>query len=373
MFYRLAFKNVTKSVRDYAVYFLTLMFGVCLFYLFNSIDAQTAMLEISKSQKSILKMLTQAIGYVSVFISVILGFLVVYANGFLMKRRKKELGVYLTLGMPKSRISAVMVLETFLIGLLSLAVGLVAGVFLSQGMSVVTAKLFEANLSQFIFTFSRRAFWKTLVYFGVIFAVVIIFNVVSVSHLKLVDLLGAGRKNQKLPVRHLWISVAVFAVSVACLTTAYILIERNGMLQINGEFLASLILGCAGTLLFFFSLSGFLLRVVQANRGLYLKNLNMFVLRQFNSKINTTFLSVSVICIMLLISIGTLSTGMGMSNVLSKSLKEGSLTIFPSFPCQRGISGKSLKKTGWIFRAGQAVPLRFPAMIPAFPSAFCCR
>lgn len=308
-------------MKDYLVYFLTLMFGVCLFYMFNSIDAQTAMLVISKGQYDILKTLTEVISYVSVFISVILGFLVVYANGFLMKRRKKELGVYMTLGMPKSRISAIIILETFLIGLISLAAGLVAGIFLSQGMSVVTAKLFEANLTKFVFTFSKSAFWKTLVYFGVMFLIVMLFNTISVSHLKLIDLLSAGHKNQKLRINKLWMSVVIFLVSVACLGTAYYLIEKNGMIQFTPQFAASLILGVIGTLLFFLSLSGFLLRVVKSNKKLYFKNLNMFVLRQFNSKINTTFVSVSVICIMLLVTIGTLSTGMGISNALSKDLK----------------------------------------------------
>jgi putative ABC transport system permease protein len=308
-------------MKDYTVYFLTLMFGVCLFYMFNSIDAQTAMLTISKSQYDILKTLTQVISYVSVFISVILGFLVVYANGFLMKRRKKELGVYMTLGMPKSKISAIMILETFLIGLFSLAVGLVAGIFLSQGMSVVTAKLFEANLTRFMFTFSQSAFWKTLVYFGVMFFVVILFNTVSVSRLKLIDLLSAGHKNQKLHISRLWMSVVIFIVSVGCLAAAYVLIEKNGMVRITPQFAASLILGVIGTVLFFLSLSGFLLRVIQSNKKLYFKDLNMFVLRQFNSKINTTFVSVSVICLMLLVTIGTLSTGMGVSNALSKDLK----------------------------------------------------
>ncbi len=323
MFSKLVFKNVTRSLRDYTIYFLTLMFGVCLFYMFNSIDAQTAMLKISTSQKEILQTLTQMIAYVSVAVSVILGFLVVYANGFLMKRRKKELGVYMTLGMPKSRISAIIILETFLIGLVSLAAGLAAGILLSQGMSVLTAKLFEANLSAFVFSFSLPAFWKTLVYFGVMFLVVMVFNTVSVSHLKLIDLLSAGHKNEKLRINRLWVSVVIFLASVACLATAYYLIEKNGMIQMNGYFLASLILGTAGTLLFFLSLSGFLLRVVQTNRKLYFKNLNMFILRQFNSKINTTFVSVSVICIMLLITIGTLCTGFGMSHALSGELKEG--------------------------------------------------
>ncbi len=321
MFSKLARKNAARSLKDYLVYFLTLTFGVCLFYMFNSLDAQTVMLKVSSSQKEILKSLTQIIGYVSVFISVILGFLVVYANGFLMKRRKKELGVYMTLGMPKGKISAILILETFFIGLLSLAVGLVAGIFLAQGMSVVTAKLFEANLSKFIFTFSQGAFWKTLVYFGVIFLVVMVFNTVSVSRLKLIDLLGAAHKNERLRIHSLWVSVVIFLVSVACLAAAYYLIETNGMFHMTPEFLACLILGVVGTLLFFLSLSGFLLRVVKSNKKLYFKGLNMFVLRQFNSKINTTFVSVSVICIMLLMTIGTLSTGVTISRVLSKDLK----------------------------------------------------
>ena len=321
MFSKLAFKNAARSMKDYLVYFLTLMFGVCLFYMFNSIDAQTVMLKLSSSQTEILKSLTQIIGYVSVFISVILGFLVVYANGFLMKRRKKELGIYMTLGMPRSRISVILILETFLIGLFSLAAGLVAGIFLSQGMSVVTAKLFEANLSKFIFTFSQGAFWKTLIYFGVIFLVVMVFNTVSVSRLKLIDLLSAAHKNERLRIHRLWISVAIFLVSVGCLAAAYYLIETNGMFRITPQFIACLILGIVGTLLFFLSLSGFLLRVVKSNRKMYFKNLNMFVLRQFNSRINTTFVSISVICIMLLMTIGTLSTGMSISNAMTKDLK----------------------------------------------------
>lgn len=321
MFSKLALKNVTKSMKDYAVYFLTLMFGVCLFYMFNSLDSQAAMLQISQSQQETLKSLSGIIGYVSVFVSVILGFLVVYANGFLMKRRKKELGVYMTLGMPKGKISFIMILETFLIGLFSLTAGLVAGIFLSQGMSVVTAKLFEANLSKFVFTFSSGAFWKTLVYFGVMFLVVMAFNMMSVSRLKLIDLLSAGHKNEKLRIRRLWISVILFLLSVGCLATSYYLIETNGIFRITNEFIASLLLGIIGTLLFFLSLSGFLLRVVKSNRKLYFKGLNMFVLRQFNSKINTTFVSVSVICIMLLITIGTLSTGLSVSQVLSKDLR----------------------------------------------------
>lgn len=321
MFSKLALKNVTRSMRDFTVYFLTLTFGVCLFYVFNSIDSQNAMLKINATQDNILKNIASTINYVSIFISVILGFLVVYANQFLIKRRKKELAIYMTLGMAKGKISRIVILETLIIGIFSLAVGLLIGVFASQGLSVVTAQLFEVELKAFTFTFSIQAFYKTILYFGIIFLIVMVFNTISISKYKLIDLLNASRKNQRMRFSHLWISVILFFISVACLAVAYHFIIENGMMEINGQFAAAIVLGSIGTLLFFLSLSGFLLRIVQSNKRLYYKDLNMFVLRQINSKINTTFVSMSVICIMLLVTIGTLSTGMGLADVLTKDLK----------------------------------------------------
>ncbi len=320
MFYKLALKNVTKSIRDFTVYFLTLTFGVCLFYMFNSIDSQAAMMVLSKTKTDSMKMLTEAISYISVFISVILGFLIVYANGFLIKRRKKELGIYMTLGMEKRKISRVVILETLLIGIFALAVGLIIGVFASQGLSVITAKMFQANLKAFHFIFSVNAFYKTLLYFGIIFLIVMFFNTVSISKLKLIDLLTAGKKNESLKIKRLWMSVVLFIISVACLGIAYSLIIKNGMFMLNDMFTASIVLGCVGTLLFFLSLSGFLLRVVKTSKRMYFRNLNMFILRQINSRINTAFVSMSVICIMLLITIGTVSTGMGIANVLTENV-----------------------------------------------------
>lgn len=322
MFCKLAFKNVKKSIRDYTVYFLTLMFGVCIFYLFNSIGSQAAMIKLSESQAASLQSVAELINYFSVFVAVVLGFLAVYANRFLMKRRKKELGIYMVLGMKKWRISNIIVIETLFIGIFSLAAGLVIGVFASQGLSVLTANIFEANLKSFEFIFSKDAFRKTVIYFGIIFIILMFFNAVSISKLKLINLLSAGKKNEKLHTGHLGVSVVIFIASVVCLVTAYRFIIQNGMDNINDyKFSGSIILGSIGTLLFFMSLSGFALRIAQTNKKLYFKNLNMFVLRQINSKINTTFVSMSVICIMLLITIGTLSSGMGVANAMSKDLK----------------------------------------------------
>ena len=202
MFSKLALKNVTRSLRDYSVYFLTLTFGVCIFYVFNSMDAQYVM-ESLKGGNNIARIIIQLIDVISVFVSVVLAFLILYANSFMVRRRKKELGTYLLLGMGTGAISGLLFLETLLIGLLSLGVGLALGVFLSQFISVFTASLFAISIPEFHFVFSPRALGKTVLYFGVIFLVVMCFNSLSVSRCKLLDLLQAGKRNQELKVKNL--------------------------------------------------------------------------------------------------------------------------------------------------------------------------
>lgn len=321
MFYKLALSNVRKSMKDYIVYFLTLAFGVCLFYVFNSIDSQQAMYEVSKSQMDIIKQLIVIIEYISVFISVILGFLILYANRFLIKRRKKEFGIYMTLGMKKSKISKIVILETFFIGVISLAIGLLIGIFLSQGLSIVTAKLFEVNLKSLQFVFSMNACLKTILYFSMMFVFVMVFNTISISRYKLIDLIYANKKNEKLRFKKLWISVLIFIASIATLGYAYYRILRDGLANFDSTLLITVILGSVGTLLFFMSLAGFLLRLIQTNKKIYFKNLNMFVLRQINSKVNTNFISMAMVCLMLFVTIGGLSGGFALANVYSKDMK----------------------------------------------------
>lgn len=317
MFYKLAFKNVKKSLSDYVVYFLTLSFGVCLFYVFNAVESQQTILLLSEQQHALLQTGTEMLSYLSVFISFVLAGLILYANNFLIKRRKRELGLYMTLGMDRGKISRILTAETFIIGLFSLGVGLLIGVAASQGMSVLTAKLMNVPMKYFAFTFSKDSLLKTILYFGVIFLVVMLFNIRTVSKYKLIDLIHGGRKNETLRINKLWVYVAVFLLSLACLGTAYYLIIDNGMFMLDNQFYASLILGTIGTVLFFLSLSGFLLRIAKGNKRLYYKGLNMFILRQLNSKINTNFLSMSIICIMLLVTIGTFSCGLGAVDVMA--------------------------------------------------------
>ena len=322
MYSKIALNSVKKSFKDYTIYFLTLTFAVCIFYSFNSIESQKAMLDLTVNQKAYMKLFSSVISIASVFVSFILGDLIIYANNFLIKKRKKEMGIYITLGMPKRKVSNILLLETVLIGIISLGIGLILGVVLSQGLSILTAKLFMGSMTSYQFAFSINAVLKTILYFGIIFLLVMIFNTVIISKYKLIDLLNASKKNEKIKMRNPVISSIIFCLAVIFIVVAYIFINKSGLDIQSTYFELSIVLGVIGTFLFFFGLSGIVLYVIQRSKNIYLKNLNIFIVRQISSKFNTNFLSMSLICLMLFITTVMLSSGLGFKNTMEQGVKK---------------------------------------------------
>ena len=323
MLFNLVLKNIRKSFKDYAIYFFTLVLGVAIFYIFNSLESQTVMLSLTKSTKDLIELMTKIISGLSVFVSFVLGFLIIYANQFLIKRRKKEFGIYMTLGMGRRQISAIILLETILVGILSLAVGLFIGVFASQFMSILVAKLFEADMSEFTFVFSKDACIKTCIYFAVMYVAVIIFNTLTISRYKLINLLTAVRKNEKIKMKNPFISILVFIASSVILGYAYYQVTGGANnLSTADKLLPPIIMGIVGTVGVFWSLSGFILRLIQTRKSVYLKGTNMFVLRQLNNKINTNIVSMSIICLMLFMTISVLSSSLSIKSSLDSQLNK---------------------------------------------------
>lgn len=321
MLFKLSIKNMKKSFKDYAIYFLTLLLGVAIFYMFNSLDSQEAMLQVSNSTRDIIKLMISMLGYVSVFVAVVLGLLIVYANNFLINRRKKEFGIYMTLGMGKWQISKIILFETILVGILSLIAGLIIGIFASQFMSVLVAKMFEADMSKFQFVFSKDACVKTCIYFAVMYVAVMIFNTYTISRYKLINLLNATKKNEIVKIKNPIICVLIFIVSCIMLGWAYWKVTGDfKSLNTADKILPPILMGIVGTVAVFWSLSGFVLKVVQSMKNTYLKGTNMFVLRQINNKINTTIVSMSVICLMLFMTISILSVSLALRNTMQREL-----------------------------------------------------
>ena len=323
MLFKLSIKNIQKSIKDYAIYFLTLVLGVAIFYVFNSIESQTVMMKVSSNTLEIINLMNQLLSSVSVFISFILGFLIIYASRFLIKRRNKEFGIYLTLGMSKRKISLILFFETLIIGILSLGVGLLIGFFLSELMSLLVANLFEADMTNFRFIFSSSAALKCLIYFGIMYLIVMIFNTISVSKCKLIDLINSSKKTEKIKLKNPILCVIIFIIACVMLIYSYYSVTHNfNSIGDSNKIYVSIILGALSTFLIFWSLSGLILKIVMNMKGLYYKGLNSFTLRQVSSKINTTVFSSTIICLMLFITICFLSSCLSIKNSLTGNIDE---------------------------------------------------
>ena len=317
---KLIMKNVGKNIRDYLIYFLTLMISVSVFYAFNSISDQPAFSEMGMTKTLLYDQLGILLSTLTVLIAVVLAFLIIYANQFLLKRRKKELGLYMVLGMKKGRISRIFAGETFCVGVIALVTGLCLGVALSQGISLVALKLFAIELSKFQLVFSMGAFQKTALCFAVIFLLVMTFNVWSVSSVQLIDLLTAGRKNEATQNRSRLLPVLLFLVSLACILSSGVMFYRNGILpsRENRSFQVAGILLVAGTFLFFYSLSTVLVQVLRANSNVYLRGLNTFLVRQVGSKIRTNYFIMTIVCGLLTVTICAVSVGVSIALAMNE-------------------------------------------------------
>lgn len=347
MYSKLALKNLVRSLKEYTIYFFTLVFAICVFYTFNSIKSQSIMMDFNQSQSASFDLIQNVMSIASIFVAFILGFLIVYANNYLIKRRKKEFGIYMTLGMEKSELSRIVFIETLFIGVISLVIGLLIGILASQGLSILTAKMFKVNLIRFRFIFSYSAFLKTIICFGIIYIVVLLFNSIIINKVKLIDLLMASKKSEKLRIKNTWVSVIIFIISIAMIGFAYYKMMHDGIAKLQFNNLGIVVLsGSIGTFLFFFSISGFFLKIIQSNKRLYLRDLNMFVFRQINSKINTVFISMTFICLMLFVAICTFSGGLRINTALNADIKD-----LTQFDATFNASGKvniidSLNKNG---------------------------
>lgn len=310
-FFKLIIKNVHKNLRDYLIYFLTLMLAVSLFYAFNSISDQPAFSEMSMTRALLYEQLDKMISVLSVVISLVLAFLIIYANQFLLKRRKKELGIYMMLGMKKGRISRIFAGETFCVGVIALGAGLIFGFILSQGASLIALKLFAIGLDKYQLVFSIGAFQQTVICFALIFFIVMLFNVWSVSNVQLISLLTASRKNENINTENHVFPVLMFVLSFFCIGTAGILFYRNGILpsRKNISFQIAGIALAIGSFLLFYSLAAVFSKFASSNKKFYLKGLNTFLVRQIGSKIRTNYVIMTIVCGLLTITICAVSIG----------------------------------------------------------------
>ena len=328
MLCKLAWGNVRRAGRDYLVYLLTLTLGVTVFYAFNTISMQVDIAGID--EEGLAQVMGSILGDLTYFLAGVMAFLMVYANNFIMKRRKKEFGLYQVLGMGRGRVATIMALETVIVSVVAFVAGIVLGVGLSQLMTFFTASLFKTQIANFHFFFSVHAFNLTLACMLVMFVLTLLLNLRAVRRTKLIELMGAERRNESIKTRNPWIAIAIFAVGVVLVGVAYYRLLRDGfpltatdskLQEAMNQFGITTAMVTVGTFALFWGLSGMLIKLLQSLRGVYWRGLNMFTVRQLAAKVNTVCFSMGVIAMLLFLAITSVTCGMSIANVMNENLE----------------------------------------------------
>ena len=328
MLCKLAWGNVRRAGRDYLVYLLTLTLGVTVFYAFNTISMQVDIAGID--EEGLAQVMGSMLGYLTYFLAGVMAFLMVYANNFIMKRRKKEFGLYQVLGMGRGRVATIMALETVIVSVVAFVAGIVLGVGLSQLMTFFTASLFKTQIANFHFFFSVHAFNLTLACMLVMFVLTLLLNLRAVRRTKLIELMGAERRNESIKTRNPWIAIAIFAMGVVLVGVAYYRLLRDGfpltatdskLQEAMNQFGITTAMVTVGTFALFWGLSGMLIKLLQSLRGVYWRGLNMFIVRQLVAKVNTVCFSMGVIAMLLFLAITSVTCGMSIANVMNENLE----------------------------------------------------
>lgn len=328
MLCKLAWGNVRRAGRDYLVYLLTLTLGVTVFYTFNTVSMQVDIAGIKEEGLS--ELMGGMLGYLTYFLAGVMAFLMVYANNFIMKRRKKEFGLYQVLGMRRGRVATIMALETVFVSVGAFVAGIVLGVGLSQLMTFFTASLFKTQIADFHFFFSVHAFNLTLACMLVMFVLTLLLNLRAVRRTKLIELMGAERRNESIKTRNPWIAIAIFVVGVVLVGVAYYRLLRDGfpltatdtkLQEAMNQFGITTAMVTVGTFALFWGLSGMLIKLLQSLRSVYWRGLNMFTVRQLAAKVNTVCFSMGVIAMILFLAITSVTCGMSIANVMNENLE----------------------------------------------------
>ena len=328
MLCKLAWGNVRRAGRDYLVYLLTLTLGVTVFYAFNTISMQVDIAGID--EEGLAQVMGSMLGDLTYFLAGVMAFLMVYANNFIMKRRKKEFGLYQVLGMGRGRVATIMALETVIVSVVAFVAGIVLGVGLSQLMTFFTASLFKTQIANFHFFFSVHAFNLTLACMLVMFVLTLLLNLRAVRRTKLIELMGAERRNESIKTRNPWIAIAIFAVGVVLVGVAYYRLLRDGfpltatdskLQEAMNQFGITTAMVTVGTFALFWGLSGMLIKLLQSLRSVYWRGLNMFTVRQLAAKVNTVCFSMGVIAMILFLAITSVTCGMSIANVMNENLE----------------------------------------------------
>lgn len=299
-YFRLALTNIKKHARSYVPYIITCVITIAMFYIIKSLA-----FNLDKNLSSISAATSMSLGSIVVAIFAII--FLFYTNSFLLKKRKKEFGLYNILGMEKKHMSALIATESLIISVISLVLGLIIGIALDKLIFMIVIKLLDGQ-SPLGFTIIPEAILHTVVLFCIIFAAILLNSVRIVYTTKTIDLLHGSNAGEKEPKTKWLLAI----LGVLCLGGGYTIsiISKNPVSAIGQLFIA-IVLVVIGTYFIFVAGIIALLKLLRKNKGFYYKTSHFISISGMIYRMKQNAVGLANICVlstMVLVMVSTTSS-----------------------------------------------------------------
>lgn len=303
LFYsKFALNNLVKNKRFILPYIFSAIFTIASFYILTSLSLGSNLDKLPQGISATKQVLSLGVIVIAIFSAIFL----FYTYSFLIKRRVREFGLYSVLGMTKKQIARILILETIFIGVLTLVFGLAFGLLFDKLMLLVLLKLFTAGVS-FGFVITPIAVFLTILLFGGIFFLLLIYTVIKISRLKIVALLKEENNGEREPKARFILAI----LGLGLTGYGYYLAQtiQNPIKAITMFFVAVLAV-IFGTYLIFMAVSITVLKLMKNNKTFYYKPKNFISVSGLLYRMKRNAVGLANICIlstMVLVTMGTTS------------------------------------------------------------------
>lgn len=334
MFVKLAWGNVLRSLRDFTIYFITIVIAIVLFYGFNCLVNRDLIAQFSVSAVRFSDIAQTMIRAVSMLLSAVVSYLVISVNLFVVKRRFREFATYLLIGMRKTHLIRIVIVENFICMAAALVVGLAFGVLFSQFVNSYITTTLDLPLDSSMFYISWDALLFTVLVFGAIFLASSLISAICISKFKLIVLFKNSFVTERFKLRNPYILFVLCIMSFVGIWHSYNILAACAQHGFDeNEFLLATGLVAISSALCCFSLSGFVVTVVRSIKPLYTKGLCCYVVRQFANSVNSTWLTLTMVTATIFIALSSLTIGLGIVSTLNKdmgNLNNATTSVFVS-------------------------------------------
>ena len=311
MLFKLSQASMRKSFKDYLVLLFGLTISIAIFYMFQTLAQNKVFLESNSMISSIV-----FIFHVGTFIlAAITIFYIFYATSFMLSMRRKEMGMYMMLGAKKNKVTQLMFLETFFIGIISLVVGIVIGIGMAKGIAGLFMWQLDFNGEGFE-AFYLSSMITTIIFYVILFFLTSIVNAVKIAGKSVLELLHADRKQDAIKAKGSWTIIGVIFAIVLIGIGYYAMINIAKMMQF-GVILAAITI-TLGTYLIFISFLPYLVKKLKGIRALNEKGINSFTLAQLRFRMMNLTRVLGTVAMLVALGLGAMTAGISFYHNIEK-------------------------------------------------------